>query len=103
MLVVDQFESTMRYRTASGSDRIKHSLFVVSDIFLGPKGRDLVATSVRAWTRTSKRDERRRCGTSVWSKASVGPLGLKKYCVSFHALTDVATKSRPFGPKIMLL
>jgi len=37
------------------------------------------------------------------AKQVSAPWGLKKYCVSFHALTDVATKSRPFGPKIILL
>ena len=69
----------------------------------GPKDQHSIATSVRAWVKNLKGDERRRCGTVSPIPISAGPPGLSHNTGLAHALTDVATKCRSFGPGAMPL
>jgi hypothetical protein len=42
----------------------------------GPKGRNLIATPVRAWTRFAIKQERRRCDSNSSGQTNAGPSDL---------------------------
>ena len=67
---------------------------------LGPKDRELIATSVRAWEARSIMTEARRAATDCVADQFVPHLRRSSPSRSLiHALTDVAINCRSFGPK----
>src|SRR5882672_5782800 len=71
----------------------------------GPKGRNAIATSVRAWIRgcqkrmSAKGAAQRMIDDIAWHKVSALRAS-RLIKIRDHALTDVAIACRPFGPNI---